>query len=97
MLFGDLPEEASGPYRRPWDIVRFHLAGLRIDTIARLPGSEGFLFADGDARLLFARTGHVAVSGDRIHLGSADSMEVAEYDPKAASYGSFVSRASISG
>ena len=80
VLFGDLSDEASGPHRRPWDIVKLDLAGQRIDTIARVPGSESFLFADGDARMLFPRTGHVAVSGDRIHLGSADSMEVAEYD-----------------
>lgn len=73
------PTHETGMYREDFTIVRIRWSGQVLDTIATLPGSESFLFDRGSANPLFARTGHVAVRGGRIYLGSADSLEYAIY------------------
>ena len=72
---------SHGLYRSPYAIVRIDPDGMLIDTIARIPGSEGFQFDRGDARPLFDRDGHLAARGARIVVGHADSMEITVHRP----------------
>ncbi len=65
-----------GLYRVPYAIVKTDLRGDGADTLAILPGYEGFQFEAGDARPLFGRDGHMTARGDRIAIGDAETLQV---------------------
>jgi len=81
VVLGDVVEQApaDGLYRLPADVVLIDLTGSGLDTVARVRGHEGFQFQGGDARPLFSKNGRIAARGDRIYVGSGDSMEIAVY------------------
>lgn len=84
-----LGEGAANPFYDPTDpgeVAQGRRAegpgGGAPDTLLTFPGPEGFNVPDGDARPLFGRTGSLAVRGDRIVYGWADSLEVREVTPE---------------
>lgn len=66
-----------GVYRMPHAITTFDLTGDNVDSLAVIPGFEGFQFETGDTRPLFNKNGYMAVHGDRIYLGYGDSLQIA--------------------
>jgi hypothetical protein len=76
----ELMDRAQGLFRVPNPLLRVRTNGEAIDTIAVLPGGETFILADGDARPLFGKLGHVAVWNGQLHLGTADRVEYRVHD-----------------
>ena len=68
-----------GVYRMPHAIATMDMTGGNADSVAVIPGGEGFQFDQGDARPLFRKDGMMAVHGERIYLGHGDSLEVSVY------------------
>lgn len=75
--FGD--ELGLRRWRHP--IVRVDPQGSVVDTLTTIPGAESVVFSQGDARALWGKNGHLAVRGDEIYLGTADSVEYKVFAP----------------
>ena len=77
-------EIANRMIRPPIALVRFDLAGIRIDTIGERPGRELYSFAledySGSRPPLFGRSADVATFGPRVFYGSSDLIQVEELD-----------------
>ncbi len=82
-LLGDTPD---GLYRLPKALLLVAATGELRDTVAVIPGYEGFQFATGDAAAIFHKDAYMAVHGEHIYLGDGDSMQVSVYsnEPRLA-------------
>ncbi len=81
----DMPAGGTGTYRMPATLVRFSANGVRADTLAKIPGPEGFRMEHGDrwldVRPLFPKYPQVATFRDRVFHGSAERMEIELLQP----------------
>jgi hypothetical protein len=75
----------SGPIRSPVLFSRYSAVGEPLDSIAVLPGDEGYVKSDGPTilimSLLLGRSTGSAVSGNRVYLGSSDAFQIGLYSP----------------
>lgn len=67
--------DETGLHRTPSPIVRLGEDGTAVDTLTTVPGYESVVFSQGDGRALWGKNSHLAVHGDGVYLGSADSLE----------------------
>ncbi|HEX2076495.1 MAG TPA: hypothetical protein VHG08_02265 [Longimicrobium sp.] len=82
------PRRAAGLLRDSMALFRMDRQGGIVDTLATLPGSEWVNYGDGSSyrttQLTFGRTGHVALTGDRLVYGSSEAPELTVRPPGAA-------------
>jgi hypothetical protein len=76
--FGD----ELGPHRMLSPIVRLSDEGTVIDTLVTVNGYESVVFSQGDAWSLWGKDAHLAVYGDDVYLGTADSLEYQVFSPE---------------
>jgi hypothetical protein len=78
------PRRPAGIVRDEFDLVRVSPDGARAAKIRRFAGAEWLIYDHTDSfrstQLPLGRQGHVALSGDHIVYGSADSTKLAVYD-----------------
>ena len=75
----------AGLIRRPVPLILFDLEGEQIDSIGEMRGPELYLHVregsfSGSVPPFFGKTSHVATFGQRIFLGSNDTMQLDELD-----------------
>ena len=74
----------AGLIRRPVPLILFDLEGEQIDSIGEMQGPETYMHTSegfyGGVPIYFARTSHVETSGQRIFLGSNETMQLEELD-----------------
>lgn len=76
--------DETGLHRTPSPIVRVGAEGAVTDTLVTVPGYQSVVFSRGDAWALWGKKSHLAVRGDRVHVGSADSLEYRVLAPDGA-------------
>lgn len=75
--FGD----RAGLHRMLSPIVRVNQDGVASDTLSTIPGGESVVFGGGDAWALWGKNSHLAVHGNDVYVGSADSVEYQVLSP----------------
>lgn len=71
--------EEVGLHRMSSPIVLVGADGAVTDTLTTIRGYESVVFTRGDAWALWGKNSHLAVHGDQIYVGSADSVEYEVY------------------
>lgn len=80
-----LPAYDVGLNRRPWSVWTFDLTAQVSDSLLEVPGAEGMILETGPGgthhqRYVFGKYSVLAVSDDRVHVGSNDEYAVRSHD-----------------
>ncbi|MFQ5680090.1 MAG: hypothetical protein ACE5HP_11605 [Gemmatimonadota bacterium] len=76
--------DVLGYYRIPVAVVRLSAIGTVLDTLAVVPGWDGFSVPRGDLRPLFSRSAHMDVGRGQFVIGTADRMEYQQFSADGA-------------
>lgn len=68
------PTSDQGRYRMTQTVRSVSANGEVLDSVATIPGHEGFLFEGTDGLPLFGKSAHVATHGNDVYVGSADGL-----------------------